>query len=64
MLSKTNTIRVEPDDLPMLIEFTRGGMSACRTYVLRATRAGKLLLNKPEFPVPVAPDASDDSSDK
>ena len=49
MSSKDHTIRFNPDDLPKIIEYAPPHPASRRVYVPRSTRAGRLLLCRPEF---------------
>lgn len=49
MSTKNSKLRFEPDDLPKIIEFAPPHPAGRRIYLLRSTRAGKLLLTRPEF---------------
>lgn len=50
MSTRNSRIRFEPDDLPTIIEYDPDkDDSRRRIYLLRSTRAGKLLLTRPEF---------------
>ena len=49
-MSKANKILFRPADLPLIVEYAPDGADAHRrVYLLRSTRAGKLLLTRPEF---------------